>query len=115
MLPSFTVEEIPRDVGHNASIAASAVPRCGAKFLEDWDADVSPCDSGKKKAHKLKKHPWPGGTNRAPTSRCPRDFLLLALEKEKADRKGIFAVTPVGRPRNTRLSRKFSETLCDIF
>ena len=50
---------------------------------------------------------------RGSTGRCPRDFLLIAIEKRTE--KAIFAGTPAGCPRDTRPSRGFSEILCDFF
>ena len=76
--------------------------------------------SGKKRAHKLKKNPRDTGRvslghpagKQGSTGRCPRDFLLFTIEKRTG--KGIFAGTPAGCPRDTRPSRRFSETLCDF-
>ena len=81
-------------------------------------------DSGKKSHINLRKIlrtpagclGAPGGTNRGLpnfTGRCPMDLLLLAAEK--LTEKGIFAGTFAGCPRDTRLSRVLSETLCDFF
>ena len=50
---------------------------------------------------------------RGSTGRCPRDFLLVTIEKRTE--KAIFAGTPAGCPRDTRPSRGFSEILCDFF
>ena len=78
-------------------------------------------ESGKRKAHKLKQNPRDTGRvswdtrrdKQGSTGRCPRDFLLIAIEKRTE--KGVFAGTPAGCPKDTRPSRGFSEILCDFF
>ena len=44
---------------------------------------------------------------RGSTGRCPRDFLLIAIEKRTE--KAIFPGTPAGCPRDTRPSRGFQK------
>ena len=78
-------------------------------------------NSGKKRAHKLKKIPGtPAGCSwdtprdkQGSTGQCPGDFLLFTVEKRTE--KGIFAGTPAGCPRDTRPSRRFPENLCAFF
>ena len=69
-----------------------------------------PINSGEQKENKRKKTLR---DKQGSTGRCPRDFLLFAIEKRTE--KGIFAGTPAGCPRDTRSSSGFSETLCDFF
>ena len=82
---------------------------------------ISNCESGKKRAHKLKKNPrdtgrvslgHPAGQTGVyrPVSRG-----LPVIYYRKRTEKGIFAWTPAGCPRDTRPSRRFSENLCDFF
>ena len=97
-------EGLPLGGGHEVYVEKVDVP---ALSLTD--------ESGKERAHKLKKNAWDTGRcpwdtrrdKRGSTGRCPRDFLLITIEKRTE--KAIFAGTPAGCCRDTRPSRGFQK------